>query len=57
MKLRSLVTVASVSQFKAKGWPSGYGQGLWEVLTIEMRGIEPGPNPDHRQVRRLNGWC
>ena len=23
--------------------------GLWEVLTIKMRGIEPGPNSDYKK--------
>jgi hypothetical protein len=32
--------------------------GLWEVLTIKLRVIEPGPNPDSKEVHigRCNGF-
>ena len=44
LKLRPLVTVAGVSQIRFLGvriaeW---LRPGLWEVLTIKLRGIEPG---------------
>ena len=26
--------------------------GLWEVLTIKLRGIKLGPNPDHKKAHR-----
>ena len=30
--------------------------GLWEVLTIKLRGIEPGRILAHKTVHRLGGW-
>ena len=30
--------------------------GLWEVLTIKLRGIEPGRILTHKKVHKLGGW-
>ena len=44
LKLRPLVTVAGVSQiwFLGVRMAEWLRPGLWEVLTIKLRGIEPG---------------
>ena len=44
LKLRPLVTVAVVSQiwFLEVRMAEWLRPGLWEVLTIKLRGIEPG---------------
>ena len=57
LKSRPVVTMAGAkADILGSGWPSGYGQGLWEVLTIKLRGIKPRPNPDHKKDHRLGGW-
>ena len=57
-KSRPLVSVAGIAHIK-KGvrMAEWLRPGLWEVLTIKLHGIEPGPNPDHKKVHRLGGWC
>ena len=44
LKLRPLVTVAGVGQiwFLGVRMAEWLRPGLWEVLTIKLRGIEPG---------------
>ena len=40
--LRPLVTVAGVSRYLGVRMAEWLRPGLWEVLTIKLRGIEPG---------------
>ena len=42
LKLRPLVTVAGVSQILGLRMAEWLKPGLWEILTIKLRGIEPG---------------
>ena len=42
LKLRALVSVAGVSQILGVRMAEWLKPGLWEVLTIKLRGIEPG---------------
>jgi hypothetical protein len=53
---------------KSTGWAVGVkilsrrycgrrNPNCFEVLTIKLRVIEPRPNPDHKKVHRLGGWC
>ena len=50
LKLRPLVTVAGVSQyFLGVRMAEWLRPGLWEVLTIKLRGIKPGPNLAHKK--------
>ena len=56
LKLRPLVTVAGASQiFKGVRMAKWLRPGLWEVLTIKLRGIEPGQILIHKKPTR-EGW-
>ena len=53
MKLRLLVTVAGVSQICGVRMAEWLRPELWNVLTIKLRGIEPGQILAHK---KSIGW-
>ena len=58
LKLRPLVTVAGVGQicFLGVRMAEWLRPGLWEVLTIKLRGIEPGQVLIHKKpIDRADG--
>ena len=64
LKLRLLVTVAGVSQiwFLGVRMAEWLRPGLWQVLTIKLRGIEPGQilihkNPEGRDGTKVTSPC
>ena len=52
---RPVVTMAGVSQFKGVRMAEWLRPGLWEVLTIKLRGIEPGQILIHKKPTG-EGW-
>ena len=53
LKLRPLVTVAGVSQIFGVRMAEWLRPGLWEVLTIKLRGIDPSRILIHKKTI---GW-
>ena len=54
MKTRPVVTMAGIDQILGVRMAEWLRSGLWEVLTIKLRGIEPGQILAHK---RSIGWA
>ena len=48
VKTRPVVTMAGIDQIKGVRMAEWLRPGLWEVLTIKLRGIEPGQILAHK---------
>ena len=57
LKSRLVVTMAGIAQILRVRMAEWLRAGLWELLTIKLRGIKPGQVLITKKVHRLGGWC